>query len=229
MARHDLRIRRCSFVVTAVAVIWFAPFGFPPPEAEGSGGRCATRLGFYNHHRRVFGAIGVECSRPHSPPWGNWGVESRYGRRRDGFQFAGWKPMGGWRQWNSCTVNHRQWRAPNRDYYNHDGYRSQKADPDNYESYASPVLTGPRNTTCENVYDDVHTYQNVYMTLNELDAGGIFGGRDDIVTSLQFGTVNIPISCSGSWQCSGQSAWVASRSNSKASADIRIYVNTWRK
>lgn len=28
---------------------------------------------------------------------------------------------------------------------------------------------------------------------------------------------------------SGVQAWVASRSDSKASADIRIYVNTWRK
>ena len=35
------------------------------------------------------------------------------------------------------------------------------------------------------------------MTLYELDSGGIVGGGDDFVTSLQYGTVHVPISCSG--------------------------------
>ena len=65
------------------------------------------------------------------------------------------------------------------------------------------------------------------MTLYELDYGGIFGGGDDFVTSLQYGTVHVQISCSGAWNCSGQSQLKSSAYNTKASADIQIYVNTW--
>ena len=66
------------------------------------------------------------------------------------------------------------------------------------------------------------------MTLYELDGGGIFGGRDDFVTSLQFGTVHVPMECSNVWNCSGSSRWKSSSYDTKASARIRIQINTWR-
>lgn len=43
-----------------------------------------------NRERSITGIVHEECSLPHSPPWGNWGVISDYGRKRDGFQFPGW-------------------------------------------------------------------------------------------------------------------------------------------
>ena len=89
-----------------------------PVPVEGSGSRCAAREDYDNYRRWVKGAIGVECKRPHTPPWGNWGVESLRGSRIDGFQYAGWKIKGSdpWRQWNSCTLNHKKWRAPNSEF-----------------------------------------------------------------------------------------------------------------
>ena len=67
---------------------------------------CDRMLQVENVNRVVFGNIIAECpgGGGHSVPYGNWGVDSNFGSRYDGFQFPGWKASGGWRQWNSCTT-----------------------------------------------------------------------------------------------------------------------------
>ena len=214
----------CTAVIVAAEILPIGPW-ISAAEAN-NGSRCGVSLGFYNKLRRVKGAIGVECGRWHSAPWGNWGVESRYGGRRDSFQFAGWKLDGGLLQWNSCTLNHKKYRAPNALYYNDNNYRTQKAAPDDTRSYASHFSKGPRNWTCAGSFGGVHTYRNVYMALYELDPGGIFGGGDDRVTSLYYGTIHVAMTCQGAWRCRGVSSWKASSYNTKASAEVRIIVNT---
>ena len=50
----------------------------------------------------------------HIPPFGNWGVVSNLADKEDGDQFTGWKWTEFWGHWdwNSCTVDHHQWKPP---------------------------------------------------------------------------------------------------------------------
>jgi len=230
--RRSLAIVLASLAMVALSI----PLGPPPVEAV-SGYRCFNSFDFTNSRRRVYGAIGVECGGGvHDAPFGNWGVDSTYGSRSDTDQFAGWWPRnsrGRKKQWNSCTVNHREWRAPNYDYYNDPatGFRTQKADPDNARSYATTSWKGPANTTCEDQFADVYTFRNTYMGLFELD--GWFGWRwlndDDFVANLSYGTINIPLRCERAWRCGGRSDWIApTGDNGKASADIQVNLRMWR-
>ena len=101
--------------LTAVAATLALALFYPAPlDAQPSGWEyaCELRLDFENKRRRIPGDVNTECNRIHSPPWGNWGVESPYSRRYDGYQFPGWKQTGddpdddgNWYQWNSCTKN----------------------------------------------------------------------------------------------------------------------------
>ncbi len=50
--------------------------------------------------------------------------------------------------------------------------------------------TGCGTGTCEAALPGgVFTHRGVYMKLYELDAGGIFWGRDDHVTTLNYGDI----------------------------------------
>jgi len=51
---------------------------------------CAVTLEGPNRNRTVAGAVNVECgfdTEPHTAPFGNWGVNSFYGRKKDTDQF----------------------------------------------------------------------------------------------------------------------------------------------
>ncbi len=68
--------------------------------------RCVLSLNLVNHNRYVYQST-EECGRFfHSVPWGNWGVNSNVGTRRDTNQFQGWRqPCTQTKvEWNSCTV-----------------------------------------------------------------------------------------------------------------------------
>ena len=193
---------------------------------------CGVYTSFSNADRHLFGDVSEECGPGHTPPWGNWGVDSPHGSRQDANQFAGWKPLGGHRQWNSCTTN-SPWRpgdVGHWNFYNHPPVQriEQIADPDNSNVYASNNfhLSG----TCENVMGGVFIYTGLYMKLYELDGGGPFGGQDDHVTTLNYGSVSIPMSCAGAWSCTGQSGWISPISgNSDVTANIRLSVFTYRR
>jgi hypothetical protein len=66
-------------------------------------GQCAIQFRMINHNRYVY-KTEQECALLHSRPWGNWGVSSNVGVKRDGDQFQGWYPQDGHIQWNSCST-----------------------------------------------------------------------------------------------------------------------------
>jgi len=130
------------FVIVVAAVVVTedrSPLPLPAPVVEAASDYCMTQLTFQNDRRRVKGSLDQECGVPgipwfleHSPPWGNWGVNSNYGRRSNGFQWAGWNRLPGhdpWHQWSTCTRG--RFAPPNPQYYNDGGGRTQKAAPDN--------------------------------------------------------------------------------------------------
>ena len=107
---------------------------------------CRKTHEFYNNYRELDGTLNVECGFPswHSAPFGNWGVDSPYGTRYDGFQFPGWKVTGGddWYQWNSCTTTKSEYRAPSpcsgstsyyNDKYNGIGCTEQRSNAGSYK------------------------------------------------------------------------------------------------
>ena len=102
--RSSIRVL-CVLVAMALAPI------------HASAQECLIHTVDYNRDRYVFGSVNTECTGPfHTVPFGNWGVESNHGSQYDGFQFRGWKYLGGsWLQWNSCT---NQYPPPNCNYYN---------------------------------------------------------------------------------------------------------------
>lgn len=228
MDRDGNEFHRCCIVVTVVAVtVLSLPFGAALVDAANN--YCTWDMHFSNNQRRVPGSVNLECTGLHDDDgWGNWGINSNTGSRRNGFQFPGWYSKGGWKQWQSCTREHPR---PDRRYYNDaaSGYRKQKADPDDSRHYASARFRSPRGT-CRATAPGVHTYLGVYMDVYELDGGGIFWGRDDKVTKLTYGNVNIPISCTSSWSCSGQSSWLTPTSgNAHVTANVRVGIRMYRR
>lgn len=121
----------------------------------GTGDRSETVITFENRLRRVFGTdVAAECGDefPHSAPFGNWGVNSNGGRKRNGFQFAGWHKectaglYCDLRQWNSCTA---RFPPPHPKHYNDNGYTTQKAHPDSTVGYGQTTYRGSLGETCE--------------------------------------------------------------------------------
>ena len=212
------RVRRLTLFVGCVGVACTVLVTFQRTASATL--QCNYRVMFYNDLRRVTGPVNTECTWPHSPPWGNWGVESGFGRRWDGFQFAGWKLKENWRQWNSCTG---QYTAPQ--YFN-DGPSSQRADPEQQHYYAvTHKETWPYLGTCRAVF----TYYGLYMELWELDKFD----RDDKIGRLYYPGIHFVTSCSQPGTCSGQSSWVSPRPGGRggitdiATADIQVTASTY--
>lgn len=106
---------RALLVLAAALVVVPAPSSLP---AHRQRDKCRFYVAFYNDDRYVSGAPwDAECGHGswHSPPWGNWGVDSNGGSRIDGDQFYGWKAKDGQHQWNSCK---RDYPPPDDDNYN---------------------------------------------------------------------------------------------------------------
>ena len=201
-------LRWVASLAAAASVLLIVPLEHVSAQVDS----CIFRATFKNNTRRVPGAVNTECSWIHSPPWGNWGVDSGYSSRRDGYQFAGWKPRDGWRQWNSCTKNFHSSRHFN------DG-TGQRANPDNAQSYATTSWSGG---SCP-LDPNVTTLAGLYMRISELDKND----RDDYVGTLYYPTVNIPLECSNPWNCHGRSAWIPPNRGSTRimTANIRIYLS----
>ncbi len=71
--------------------------------------RCIINVNLVNHNRYVYQST-EECGQFwHTSPWGNWGVNSNVGTRRDTDQFKGWhQPCTQTKvEWNSCTTESR--------------------------------------------------------------------------------------------------------------------------
>lgn len=89
-------------VLPLVFGLFLAPAAFAQP-------RCVISVNMVNHNRYAY-QTAEECARFfHSTPWGNWGVNSNVGTRRDTDQFKGWRQSCAQTkvEWNSCSVESR--------------------------------------------------------------------------------------------------------------------------
>jgi len=192
--------------------------------------RCHTFLIFYNDGRIVPGPVNTECDRGsehmHSAPFGNWGVKSPHSGYWDGWQFAGWRPEDGWRQWNSCTSEYRsQEDLPE---------EPQLPDPDDSNVYARKTQRDRSNRTCESIHSGrTHKFRGEYMKVYELDSRGdlVLGGNgSDLVTTIRYRDISVSMNCTSASVCRGDSGWITPRWNSRVRASIKIviYTNDYR-
>lgn len=192
---------------------------------------CTVVIEGQNRNRTVDGRIDAEC-RPvvyptqwHDPPWGNWGVSSNYGRKRDTDQFKGWKPKDGKYQWNSCTVR-ANYFPPHRDFYSPPDYRSQRS-----PSIVTHGKMGIRNDLlcpindrdfdppigCTSAEGHKVTESTNYMTIYELDRPD----RDDLIETLYFPATKLKLtSCTYSECPERTSDWVAMQSSTSRTAIV---------
>ena len=193
--------------------------------------RCYTFWTFYNDDRIVPGPVNTECGtgteRMHSAPFGNWGVKSRHSGYWDGYQFSGWEPDDGWRQWNSCTSD-PQYRTPR-----YLPEEPQLPDPDVENIYATTRLRGSNGRTCASIHSGrTHIFRNEYMKVYELDSKWDFiggGNGSDLVTTLSYShqAISVPMRCSNQSVCRGESSWTRPRWNSRVRASIKIIIHTY--
>lgn len=205
---------------------------------------CRKTYEFENNYRKLTGAFNSECGSYgvfpswHSAPWGNWGVDSPYGTRYDGFQFPGWKVTGGddWYQWNSCTTTKAEYRAPSPcsgsdSYYNDSptsaGCRTQSSSQGAAEHASTYVIyyhSPGIEYSCASIVSGAEVVLGLWMTPYELDSDG-----DDKVSKLSYPTVSVPMNCNtGNDTCTGTSSWYSQsgsdRPETGLSADIRVKV-----
>lgn len=219
-----------SVLAVTLAIPHVAKSQYTPPTPS-----CYYTIEFYNRNRWVTGPVNRECDdrfipfQWHSPPWGNWGVDSNYGRRRDGFQFPGWHAADGWLQWNSCTTRRAKFRAPNSRFYNQPtsgprAFTKQQTTllsrGSRYAAASWPILfPDSSGVTCTNMPATVNTFRNSYMELYELDVEG-----DDRVVRLNYPEFNVRVACS-SGRCFGYSAWQSPTSGTYyATAEIQVRI-----
>ena len=223
---------RTRFVALVAAVIAVVILLDVQGIVEAQSGRCYLGGHLYNRNREIGrgGAISAECPGSiHSAPFGNWGVNSYFGRIRNADQFAGWYPSGGHRQWNSCTT-HPTFRAPNDAFYNMPPRVGwwQKGSPE--ERVNSRWFDrGPNGQSCRARWDGrVYTFGNVQMHLYELDWNG-----NSHTATLNYGAVHIRLRCSSTWICEGDSDWIQPGfvypSSSRVSAQAYVVARTARK
>lgn len=141
----------------------------------------------------------------HSVPFGNWGVDSIWGSRTNGDQFAGWKDENGQQQWNSCTYERP---APDPNHYNEDMWTTQRTDVGWRTVAGIPFLF--EGIGCE-VFDNYPiTVQGVWMNLYELDGCD----EDEYVATMTYNELNALAHCSGyqetSWCTSSGGAYLPS-------------------
>lgn len=209
------QLRSVSRRIVGIIVAWVVALSIPA-EALAD---CRVVVDLYNDQRRVPGEVNAECFGPHSwdQGYGNWGVVSNYGGVQDTDQFAGWKPKGRQRHWQSCTGERPR---PNCWHYNDRACTAQKAHPDNARKYASHTYAP--GGLCNAI--GVFTINNVFMHILELD----WPDGDDPVASLLYGDIDVPLTCSNASSCRGQSSWIpATSGGGTVSARVRIVIRTY--
>lgn len=188
---------------------------------------CEVVVTAENRERTITGIVHTECSFPHTPPWGNWGVISDYGLKVDGFQFPGWYHSDGWLQWNSCTDEYTEHQHFNprgsgrqeSDYgvASHGEYRIRypnnncpdPSDPDGYDPNKNYEL-GCSNGALE-------SRPTNYMKLYELDLNDF----DELVTKLEFSATKVTLTNCNLDGCDPKSSkWMKSTESSHPSTGV---------
>ena len=106
-------------MVIGVLAIAFLSIFLQKIPSQGSFLYCVVHFCMENKDRYCYGNVhaefGWEPEGYHYPPFGNWGVNSNILPRENDDQFQGWHwygfPYYHW-DWNSCTVDHHQWKPP---------------------------------------------------------------------------------------------------------------------
>jgi hypothetical protein len=175
---------------------------------------CIGRLKMFNELRTVNGPVNAECSDdwpfPHSVPWGNWGADTQWNNRYDGFQFPGWKFLGGsdpWQEWNSCT---NEFPAPDPGKYNAN-YNHTQASTLGWTEVAETWLYY-EGVTCDAFNYQVITVQGAFMDLWELDPWD----EDEFVATLSYNELTAGVYCTGV----GQAATCGTLSGASPPSDV---------
>lgn len=212
-----------------------------PSFANLAAQRCVVDLVIMNQNRRVTGDVDAECGRFHSAPFGNWGANvnihpvlqsnggsGRETRRRDGFQFSGWKVQEGWLQWNACTVDTVQFPRGNPEFYNDNNFTAQRAWPDvvNVSHTVRGFTSGPRNQSCADFFSGGNVaIGDVSLMVYELDRGP----GDRRVATLSYKAVNADFHCSNQWLCNGESTWTVPEAGAEhVYAELKVAVQLRR-
>jgi hypothetical protein len=201
-------------------------------------GYCRISVAGLNRYRFVPGwaPLGQECGweEPgcwHSPPFGNWGVDSNYGSRVDGAQFVGWH--GG--QWNSCTYFYP---PPDCRYYNFAWPHctdQQTASGVNVHGtkHVDIAVRCPEDWDGDGICDrggckDVGPYGEWYnfAELYEIDLPvPPWCGRDDYVDTLYFPPTEVNLVCEPGYCYGAGTDWAARTSSSFTYAEMAMVVN----
>ena len=242
---------RCKVLLASVALVvatstlYGQIFDYPDINSYPA---CIENYYFYNKARRVTGAVNEECGNEspafwHTAPFGNWGIDSNYTAKYDGYQFPGWKISDGWFQWNSCTTTVSEYRAPSpcHQFYN-DGRISDnscttqsgtgRGDALHAESTTVWHALASHPISCTSLSPGVQVFNSLHMHVYELDNfPGLYTlhQESDAVTMLTYPQISVPLTCnSDTDECSGSSGWYSQASSSKpgtgVSASIKVRV-----
>lgn len=205
---------------------------------------CRISMAGATRNRKIINQLYAECAGDtinclawvpifnmleHSLPFGNWGVTSNFGQKKDGHQFQGWcnrrylqdnagnwawhcMDSRGWYEWNSCS----QWpyNAPSCNLYNANNCTWQVTSQGNnvhgtigFDAWASCPMDTNGDGQCDTGgclnQTSVGTYNN-YMSLYELDGCD----EDELVQSLYFPPTTATSNCSV-WYCpAAGGSWV---------------------
>ena len=207
------RNRRHAIVLAVALTV-----GFGPSLAEAQS--CEVRSTLYSQNRKITGTVMEECGGEcfllwcEDAPFGNFGVNSDFSQRSNSDQFRGWKANGSRQEWNACTLQYYG------SIYFNDGAGRQTSDAS--KSVGTDYAWSYPGVTCEDFLPEVHTWDDVYMKIYEMDRWT----PDDHVTTLNYGDIDIQITCSSPYRCDGTSDWTSENSTDSTgvAADVRIRV-----
>jgi len=206
---------------------------------------CRLSVAGINQSRRVTGQIHVECPEEviHSAPFGNWGVTSSFGQKGNSHQFDGWchntqacdnsghcvtDCTDGWYEWNSCT-DHSLYRAPNCSLYN-SANCTEQVSTTGVNVYGTKTVDipvrCPIDTNSDGVPDqggckDVQVYASGtnFMSLYELDPICC----DQLVQTVYFPQLTVPLSCDVAGCAATASPWVAPSSWDSPASPPKVF------
>jgi hypothetical protein len=231
-------MKKGSFAAPGL-ILFILAAGAAPVEGQ----VCRLSIAGANDARRVMGPVHAECPGSiHSAPFGNWGVTSNFGRRRDGHQFDGWchntyycdnwgnckvDCRDGWYEWNSCTDISR-YQQPNCSLYNSSDCTEQVTST-GFNVLGTVYLDAPVSCPYDSDEDgfcDVGgcmdmssvTQASGFMSLYELD-----WSSGQLVQTVYFGAMTVNPPCDP-WGCAGAgSEWVTPTFYDSPSWPPRVY------
>ena len=207
-------MRRLVAVVVMVVVVVTASVAY--------GQSCTLWMNLYTQEREVWEA-NTECWWPHTPPFGNWGVESIYGPRIDGYQFPGWNTDGDWHQWNSCTTGRGgKFRKAE---YMPPGW--EEGDPQESSIGQSWVVgyAWHRSGDWCRMHNRWYVLDDPALHLYELDKND----DDEFVATLNFPDLWALMTCRSAHVtiCDGESSWTDSYGSFPADAETKVSFTAW--